>query len=491
MNSTFKTVSLLAIVLAIGIFTRSYQYSQRFYYSHDGDLVSWIVKDIVTNKHPRLVGQLTSISGVFIGSFFYYSVAPFYLLTNLDPIGSVFFSIITGTIALLSVFLVFRRLHGSVAAVVASLIYASSFLISFVEREVVPTATVHLWTVWFYFGLNRLFQNQKSSLLIFAILYPLTWHTNLALILTAPLTMVGLAIKRSLFKFKHFILPALIFFLLSLPFILFETRHQFSQTRALFSSSLPTGSSEASFSAKLDRTLTLAYKNANRIFWENPSTIPSGALPLFLITVLIFLHFRGATAKYFLPLTLAWITIFLIFFTFNSINLSEYYINGINILWLSIASLLLAYLINLHPVSKLVAIFMLTLIVVNNLNRFLTADVNRSGYIQKKALVSYIKRDAQRYNYPCVAISYMTEPGYDMGYRYFFYLADLHVNHPDSGSPVYTIVFPHTRAGRLDYTFGALGLVLPDYRRYSPEQVKQSCSGENSNLTDPLFGFTQ
>mgnify|MGYP001566093577 FL=1 len=85
----------------------------------------------------------------------------------------------------------------------------------------------------------------------------------------------------------------------------------------------------------------------------------------------------------------------------------------------------------------------------------------------------------------------MTSPGRELGYRYLFWLENLHVNHPDSGSPVYTIVFPHTLAGRLDATFGGLALVLPDQNRYFPDQIKYSCSGANSNLTDPMLGFTK
>ena len=66
----------------------------------------------------------------------------------------------------------------------------------------------------------------------------------------------------------------------------------------------------------------------------------------------------------------------------------------------------------------------------------------------------------------------------------------MHVNLPSSGSPVYTIVFPLKEIFPVDKTFGAIGLIYPDYTRYTKENVEYSCSGENSNLTDPMFGFT-
>jgi hypothetical protein len=76
-----------------------------------------------------------------------------------------------------------------------------------------------------------------------------------------------------------------------------------------------------------------------------------------------------------------------------------------------------------------------------------------------------------------------------LGYRYLFYLEDMHVNNPSSGSPVYTIVFPHSMVDHIDKAFGALGLIYPDYTKYALTAVTESCSGENSNITDPLFGY--
>ena len=94
-------------------------------------------------------------------------------------------------------------------------------------------------------------------------------------------------------------------------------------------------------------------------------------------------------------------------------------------------------------------------------------------------------------NYPCVAISYITKPGYDLGYRYLFYLEEMFIKHPSEKIPVYTIVFPlNDKLFPVHETFGAIGLIYPDYPRYNLEGITGSCVGENTNLTDPMFGFT-
>ena len=118
-------------------------------------------------------------------------------------------------------------------------------------------------------------------------------------------------------------------------------------------------------------------------------------------------------------------------------------------------------------------------------------DINKSGYLYRKAIVREIDKDATQKGFPCVSVSYITNPGLDLGYRYFFYLREMHVNRPVSGSPVYTIVYPLRRDIVEDKSYGHIGLIYPDYSRYTKDEVEESCAGENSNLTDPMFGFTK
>ena len=182
-----------------------------------------------------------------------------------------------------------------------------------------------------------------------------------------------------------------------------------------------------------------------------------------------------------------WLVLYIIFFTINSINISEYYLNGMNIVWIAIISIFLDHLL----LQKYLGYAVLTIIVGVNLKEFVVRPINRSGYLNRKAIVDFIKTDSQNHNYPCVSISYITSPGNNLGYRYFYWLNDMHVNQPISGSPVYTIVFPHSLVDRIDKSFGALGLILPDYKKYTESQVEDSCQGADSNLVDPMGGYTE
>ncbi len=459
-----KSRIFLITIFVLGIFMRTYQLVARYGYDHDNDLASWIIKDIVVDKHLRLVGQLTSAPGIYIGPLFYYALIPFYLLTRMDPVGGLGLSVIIGAASLFSLYYVVNKLHGRKIAVTTTLFYAGSYLLASTDRTVVPTTPVVLWTIWFYYAVNA------GNLYLSTFLLGLIWHIHLALGLLSPLVFLR---KYSL---KIWIVAALIFVITSMPLIIFEAKHDFVQTRSLISSFSASGI-PPNYYKKLGQVIRYTSKNINSIVGLSPRQPYNYLLPALLITGLLLTPRRRIFS--------GWILLYVIFFTFHPILLSEYYLNGLNILWLVAMGLVVSRL------SRLSATMLLIGFLILNLFLFLSSAGDGNGYIERKSLVAYIAADAKKQGFPCIAVSYMTSPGRELGYRYLFWLENLHVNHPDSGSPVYTIVFPHTLAGRLDATFGGLALVLPDQNRYFPDQIKYSCSGANSNLTDPMLGFTK
>ena len=479
-----KLVLLLATI-TLGLLTRLYQPLERFQYNHDADLSAWIVKDMLIDGHPRLIGQLTSAPGIFIGPLFYYSLTPFYLLSGMSPVGIIGFSLIISFIALFSVAWVFNRLWGFYTAVMGLLIYALSFNISQTEREVVPTTPVFLWTVWFLYAAHGLWRGRKSSLLILATLGGLVWNIHLALGLLFPLVLVIYWKQSSKFAIRDFLLPTLVFVVLSSPLLLFEGRHDFIQVRSFMNSFASRAQIARSYTQKTAQVWLYSARNTNNIFWDKPAGISIYLLPIILLLGFVILYYRGHITPRLLIFIAGWFGLTIVFFVLHPINLSEYYLNGLNIIWIAIAALSLARL------NRKIAWAIVALFIAHNIYRLISSPVNRSGYLYRQAIVKTIRADATSHNFPCVAVSYIVTPGNDLGYRYLFWLAGQKLAPPSSLAPVYTIVFPHSLVGRLDKTFGALGLIWPGYSRYTPQSIAESCSGSDSNLTDPMFGFTK
>ena len=491
MNKTNKLI--LFLILTVAFLVRIYNFKSYYVFSHDSDLASWIIKDILVNGHLRLIGQETSSQGIFIGALFYYLQIPFYLLGQMNPLPAVFLTILLGVFTTYSIFFVFNKIANTKVGLIGAFIYSVSALMVFTDREVVPTMPVVLWTVWFLYSLFLIFKGkQLYGFILSAILIGLVWHLNLALILLTPLILIAFIYSKQKINLKALFVGLLMLFVVNGPLLFFEYRHNFSQTKSIVLSLTTKKETSVVFlskSAKFDRVMQLANKNAIGILSKynfiNPKLV-------FITYLLLFIYlYRTKRINTFLcTIFLVWQGLYLLFFTLNPLNPSEYYLNGMNIVWIFILSLALS---DLHKniLGKEIFYILLGLFVLSNLNYLFRYNTDKKGYVEKIALVREIKKDSLAHNYPCVSISYITKPGYDLGYRYLYWLEGMHVNNPISNSPVYTIVFPHELVNKIDKSFGSLGLIYPDYGRYNMKEVINSCGGANSNLTDSMFGYVE
>ena len=134
-NHKFIYVLLLATIV-VGFYLRVYRIDKvlGFYFDQGRDaLVIW---DLWHKGELFLVGPTTGIAGIFRGPYYYYLIAPFYLLGGGDPIiPSVFLSLTTIAAVVLAYYLGFKALDrttGLFAAVVTSasfnLVIASRWL---------------------------------------------------------------------------------------------------------------------------------------------------------------------------------------------------------------------------------------------------------------------------------------------------------------------------------------------------------------------------
>ncbi len=489
--SNLKPIDYVFFVVMIAAFAlRVYKPLSYYYYGHDQDLASWFYLDVVKNSHLRLIGQETSVHGVFIGPFFYYLLIPFYLLFAGQPYGGLLLVAILSLLSVFSIYFVFTKIIDRKAGLIGAIIYSFSYVVIFTDREVVPTMPVYLWSIWFLYTLHLvLARKQKSAFIAAGLLFGLVWHLNLGLAIVAPLFFLAIIISKQKIAIKNIFYFLAAFILPMLPYFVFELRHGFIQTQAIILGG--TSAADVSLPSRFGRLMQIANTNARNLLWGDVFNIPDIWAHGLILLLFTYAVFKKHIKPRFATLLVIWLILYVSFFTLNAINVSEYYLNGMVVVWIFGISAALAYLTRY---MRTFVVFILALFVVINLYRFSRYPENKSGYLQKNEVVAFIAEDAEDHNYPCVSVSYIVDPGYELGYRYIFYLNDLHANQPSSGSPVYTIVFPHTKVDRIDKSFGALGLILPDYEKYShkkEDEIKKSCSGNNANLTDPMFGFTK
>lgn len=483
---------VLGLILLIGIFFRTYQLVERFHFAHDDDLYSWIVKDILVNHHYRLIGQLTSAPGIFIGPAYYYSLIPFFLIFNMDPVAATVPITIFGILTIISYYFVFSRLFNIKVGLIASFLY--TVLINNIEfdRRIVPSTPANLWVIWYFFTIVMIARGKFAVLPLLGILIALIWHIHIALIPALIAIIAAFLVSRKLPNKKQVLSFFISLFITSLPLILFEVRHNFSQTLSLISN-FTTNHGGRTGSYKLMLVLEMITKNINSLFLS-PQSLPNPLRYLFVILLLSLTFFvvkkSLLSKKELIPLSV-WMVGVVCFFTLSSSLISEYYFYSIEVIFTLLVSLTFYQISKSSNLGKILILSLLTVIGIKNLIFYTTTYIYHKGYVEKKALVEYIVSDAKDKGYPCVGINYITTPGENVGFRYFFYLKNLHLVHPSTNIPVYNIVIPDELSlGEVKQKFGHIGLIPPT-KIPSKEVIEKSCQAPNTNLTDLMFGYVE
>ncbi|MBI4033344.1 MAG: glycosyltransferase family 39 protein [Candidatus Blackburnbacteria bacterium] len=483
---------LLFLILLLALFFRTYDIVNRFEFAHDGDLYSWIVKDIVVDKHLRLIGQLTTAPGIFIGPAFYYMLIPFFLLTKMDPVGAVIPVTAIGVLTVASYYYVFAKLFDRRVGLIAAFLYAVLLSPVYFDRRIVPSTPTNLWLIWYFYTVVMFTRGRYHVLPLLGLLIGLIWHIHIALIPALVASLIAIFLSRKLPSPKQVILAFFALLISSVPLLLFETRHGFSQTLSFFSN-LTINHGGGVGLQKFYLVIIKATGDITRLLFY-PQGLPFINNTLFVGMLLlgaIFLVRKYLLAARELVVFYVWIGAIILYYTFSSTIISEYYFVNIEIVFLTIVTLLLYLLYCSSRIGRRITIGVLAVILLKNAFYLITADVYHKGYNERKAIASYIAEDSRKNDFPCVGISYITAEGENVGFRYFFWLNNLHINHPQSNVPIYTIVLPDELApDTIEARFGHIG-VIPPQTAPSQKEIRDGCSGQNTNLTDSMFGFTQ
>lgn len=482
----------LILIILVSLFFRTYQIVDRFEFAHDGDLYSWIVKDIVVDGHLRLIGQETSAQGVFIGPLFYYMLIPFFLLFKMDPIGAVIPVVAIGVLTTLSYYIVFSRLWSRGVGLIAAFLQAVLLSSVYFDQRVVPSTPTNLWVIWYFYTVVSLARGNFKVLWLVGLLAGLVWHIHIALLPALIAVPAAMLLAKTWPSKKQLALFTLSLALASLPLLAFELRHNFSQTKGIVANFTTVHGPDTAGLNKLNLVLIKITSNIDRLFFY-PQGFPANKLLLFLglLALGLFLVKNKLLSAKEVVVFYLWIAAIVLFFGLSSSILSEYYFANIEVIFVAIVSLLFAYLISRGKAARYAVVGILALVLTKNLYFYAGENIYQKGYNERKLIAEFITGNSRAKSFPCIAVSYITGPGDNVGFRYFFWLNNLHVNQPISGAPVYTIVYPiELAAEAVVFRAGQIGVIPPESVP-APQMLNEVCSGQNSNLTDSLFGFTR
>lgn len=488
---SYKYYILLGIILLIGLFFRTYGLIDRLEFAHDGDLSSWIVKDIVINHHPRLIGQLTSAQGIFIGPLFYYMLAPFHWIAGMDPIGGTAPVTILAMLTIASFYWVFTKLWNSKAGLIAAFLQAILLFHIIPDRSIVPTVFTPLWSIWYFFAVIMITRGQMKTFPLVGLLAGLIWHFHIALAPAFIAVPLALVLAKRFPSLKQIGLTIFLSLLPSIPLIVFELKHNFLQTHSFIANFSVDHGAGKGIPKLIDVVLMMSDNVVNLFLY--PQSLPDEIRPILLLLLVaggfaFLLKVKTVTWRE-VSVLAAWMLGLVLFFSFSSSPISEYYFASLEIIFIGIAALVMGYFITYKKWTMWIVIVILGCLLTKNGMAFMNRGESRFGYNARKTAAQFIVNDAKQKGYPCVAIAYQTIQGENVGFRYFFWLNNLHIIDQSAQSPTYIIAIPESMAGEpVDFQEGIVGVVAPE--NIDTADLSQVCAQPNKNLTEPLWGFT-
>jgi len=218
----------LFFILIFSAFLRLYRLDQLLGFWYDQGRDALVIWDLLHRGKFFLIGPVTGIEGIFLGPFFYYFLAPFYLLGKGSP---VFVTACLGWLSVGTIFLIYfltRKIYGPKTALLAAFIYGFSYNFVQFSRWLANPNPLPFFTLLAILCLYKFIESHNSKFIILG-----SFLIGLCLQLEAaaatfflPTMVVFLFWQRKKVKsFWVLILSLLAFFLTLLPQIYFNFRH--------------------------------------------------------------------------------------------------------------------------------------------------------------------------------------------------------------------------------------------------------------------------
>lgn len=476
-------IGWIILLVILAIFFRSFNFQKSFSFAHDQDLYSWIARDIVVNGHQRLVGQITSVDGVFIGSFYYYLMAAAYAVGGMNPLAVYPVLMLISVFNLISLVWLTDRHFGKKAALVAGLVYAISYGMARFDKWSVPTQPTLTWSIWMMGIILELYKGNLKFLPILAVLYGFIWQIHIALIPIAPVPLVALLNNKKIIfkkdgrKWWGGFLAVLI--IVMAPLVIFELKHNFSQiTSMLAATKIETGAPTGLIKAakvvdasgrELQQRLIFGGESANTAL-------------IWVILILVNVYLGKVMDNRLLGLMWLWIGLIGGVQFLSKRVVSEYYFTNI----IPIVLLWIAILLARFDYKILTVIMMIYL--VFNLWWLVKKSDEDIGYFYREKIAGSIADDARSRGFDCMAVNYIADPGVGVGFRYLLWWKGMNLKKPGSpGVPVYNIIIPWQLSARENPEhYGRFGLLKPISPDYNPD----SCHNPGYIL-EPMLGYTE
>jgi len=429
---------ILILILLIGSYLRLYKIGEYMTFLGDEGRDVIIVRNLLVKADPILIGPGTSVGGMYLGPLYYYFMAPFLFLAGFSPIGP---AIGVALLSIATIYLVYLAGHdwfNKTTGLIAAGLYAIAPTVIIYSRSswnpnIMPFfALLSVYSVW------KAWKEKETAWVILtsiSMAFVLQSHYLGVLLIPVILIFMYLLLKEvrnnKLLKSqttKFLLFSLALFTLLMSPLVLFDFRHDFLNSKALYK-----------FLTVRQETVSIrpwtAIPKSYPIFEEINSSLITAKEPVGKIITLVLVlwstymilknrkDIKSNSGFYSIVL---WITFALIGFGIYKQPIYDHYFGFLfPAPFLLIASFLTLILKSKFKILGVIALGVL--IYINLINNPLQFSPNR----QMNRSIDVANKILEVANGAPFNLAVLAERNYEDGYRYFLDINNATVLHAD------------------------------------------------------------
>lgn len=415
------------VIVFTGIFVRVFKTSDILNFHYDQGRDALVIWDLIKNGKFFLIGPTTGLAGVFRGPFYYYLIAPFYMLGGGNPVlPAVFLEILSMAGVGLMCFLGYQ-VGGKKMALISLILGSLSYEVVFASRWLSNPTPMLFLSVVLVWCLFRILDGHKKTpwLILSFVLGASFFHFGSSgELFYFPAVLIFALYFKKIPDIKTALLSSVIFFVTFLPLLAFNLKHD----GILFNNLTNLVETQKSFGIP---TWQFVYDRVNLVSVYMTSTVfhfPYARESLYLgIIFLLFVYYfsdliKNDKFKVIFILVMSPL-IGLIFYQGNYGNLYQYYLTGYYLLFLLGLSYLFSYLLQKQVYLKVAVVYFLFFFVSHNytwIKNYLNSDKNDGLAIvlsTQEAAIDWIYKDALQNDFN---VDVYVPPVIPYSYEYLF-----------------------------------------------------------------------
>ncbi len=174
-----KALVLFLIIFILLIFLRFYEIDTRSPFGWDQVDNAWASKNIIVNHELPLVGMVAKQnSGIFIGPIYYYMIAFFYWIFNLDPIASGVFAGVTSIFTFLTLFYITKKIFSVETAFIAIFINTVAYYGIIFDRVQWPVNFIPAISLIIFYSIYKIITGNPKFMLLLGLALGFSFHIH-------------------------------------------------------------------------------------------------------------------------------------------------------------------------------------------------------------------------------------------------------------------------------------------------------------------------